>query len=792
MQEQSSTSDSPAPPESAPADHDPAQVFADQISADQAPPVQKPPVQKPPVQKSLESPSVRRGNSAPLTQTGRREDQALEELASEPATTRRQQASDSDTTDSDVTDGDATDGVVRASAAPSSSTDKPPKRPAANKRSSAESGQASASQALPASRAAGADEVAVVGDPSKTADRIWRGRDLGACVLSGLIHALLLLLLAFLVIPMVAGRSAIVLLSTALDEDGGELQLLEAMQESALPEEAIEIEATEFTPEETKVPEIDFPIPEETAISPPELSPVANPVASGAGPQASSVESAVDGITGAILGELEKGDVLVVWLLDASHSLVDDRQRVADRLTPFFEKIRDSREENSEAHELLNSVVSFGATTRERVPPTKFGPRIVKAVKNMPIDESGKENVFASIAQCATTHRKKWRDKSLMIVVWTDETGDDAKRLEQTIQVCKQMKAKVAIVGPSSVLGAETGLHSYTDAKTKKRYLLPVNRGPDAAQPERLELGYWFNPRLPSHMVRGGSLPSWYGGPDMKGVASGFSPYALTRLAAQTGGMYTIFDRAEDRGPFRFETLKAYAPDYGSASAYDDMIRSYPLRQAVMQAVEATQGKRLSAPETVLFVKRSKSDPTVFQRPYMTPGQFAAQLKTRKHAMQRVADRVSSTIEDALKHLSKNGDVASPLDELYSQESSPRWKAWYDLTRGRLLAISVRLEEYRLALDAATAPGFLREPTNHLVLGAQQNLRSSQEFQRRAEEAEQLLSRCLNSNADTPWAYLAQREMANALGVRVQQVTLRLVRTRGPARRSSSPSLPKF
>jgi len=680
---------------------------------------------------------------------------------------------------------------------PRSATDKtaavatPKKPPKRRKSKKAERAKSKPSDAIAAATPA-AEAVDIV-DSEEETDRIFHGRDLVACLLSAFVHAAVLLLLAFFVIPMVAGQSAITLLSTALDEDGGELQLLEAMQESELPDEAIDFESSDVLPEDTEIPEIDFPVPEVTeSIEPPPIPPFAAPLATAAGPQAKSVESAVDGITGAILGELEKGDLLVVWLLDASHSLVDDRERVAERLTPFFKKIRESRESNPDSHELLNSVYSFGATTRERVAPTKFGPRIVKAVKSLPIDASGKENVFTAIGQCASSHRKKWRDKSLMIVVWTDETGDDSKRLEQTIQICKQMKAKVAIVGPSSVLGAQTGLHSYTDEKTKKRFLLPVDRGPDSAQAERLELGYWFQPRLPSEISRGGSVPSWYGGSDMKGVASGFSPYALTRLAGQTGGTYTIFDRPEDRGPFETDVMRAYAPEYASASAYDDMLRSHPLRKAIMQAVEVTQGKRLAAPETVLFVKRNKLDPTVFQRPYMTPGQFAAQLKTRFHAMKRAADRMSSTIEEALAHLSKNGDIASPLDELYAQESSPRWKAWYDLTRGRLLAVSVRLEEYRLALDAFTAPGFLREPTNHLILGPQQNLRSSQEYQQRAVEAEQLLRRCLNSNAETPWAYLAQREMAHGLGIRAQQVTLRLVRTRGPARRPSSPSLPKF
>lgn len=666
---------------------------------------------------------------------------------------------------------------------------KPPLRPEAKAKRPDVSGESGKTESTSATSS---DEL-IVADDAERQERVVRSRDLTACIVSAIVHALTLVALAMFVIPIVTGQDAVTLLSTSFDENG-KFEFLEPMEEAAAPEAVLEFDSDDAFEVEPTAPDVELPLPP-TPVDEPE-APAAETSSSGvtvgATSEATTVESAVDGITGAILGQLEKGDLLVVWLFDASHSLVDDRERVADRLKPFFDRIEESRAEKSR-HQLMNAVVSFGATTRERVPPTKFGPRIVGALKKLPVDESGKENVFASISQCAMSYRKKWKDKALMLVVWTDESGDDARRLEHTIEVCRINKAMVSVVGPSSVLGAQTGLHSYTDEKSKRRFLLPVDRGPDSAQPERLELGYWFAPQVPGFPGRTGlSLPSWYGGDDMKGVASGFSPYALTRLAAQTNGTYTIFDRLEDRGPFRIDTLRDYAPSYESAEAYDEMLRYHPLRKAVMQAVEVTQGEKLAAPETMLFVKRDRRDPTRFERPYMSPGQFASQLKIRKSTMKAKADRMSEAIEQALRHVSKGGDISKPLDELYAKEKSPRWKAWYDLTRGRLLATSVRLEEYRLALDAFTEPGYLGESTNHLILRASQNLRSSQEFQARGAEAERLLMRCLDQNADTPWAYLAQRELANGLGVGAQRVTLRLIRTRGPAARPGSPSLPKF
>ena len=55
---------------------------------------------------------------------------------------------------------------------------------------------------------------------------------------------------------------------------------------------------------------------------------------------AGDVKSAVDGVLKGISGELEKGDLLVCWLIDASISLADDRQVIADRVEPYFRRIR--------------------------------------------------------------------------------------------------------------------------------------------------------------------------------------------------------------------------------------------------------------------------------------------------------------------------------------------------------------------------------------------------------------------------------------------------------------------
>ena len=174
---------------------------------------------------------------------------------------------------------------------------------------------------------------------------------------------------------------------------------------------------------------------------------------------------------------------------------------------------------------------------------------------------------------------------------------------------------------------------------------------------------------------------------------------------------------------------------------------------------------------------------------YYSPSEFQSKLRSSKRRLLREASRYSKLVDTALQHVSEDGNREVGLEGLYRYEESPRWRAWYDLTRGRLLATSVRLEEYRLTLEEAAKPGALANTTNHILLIASPNLRSGPVFQDRAEEGERLLRRCVRENRGTPWETLAQRELDFALGVGVREMAL-VRQPSGPA--SRQPNLPRF
>ena len=214
--------------------------------------------------------------------------------------------------------------------------------------------------------------------------------------------------------------------------------------------------------------------------------------------QAATVESAVDGITRAIRGALQEGDLTVVWLFDASHSLVDDRQRIAARLESFLAETVGRRGQAGQHGRFLRR-------TNARTRWTDRFARQGGAVRSRDCRSIHLERRTSSAPSANCVGRYHSPSSKLLLVVWTDESGDDAEQLEKVIQLCRGKQVAVHVVGPSAVLGADTGFHAYTDPKTEQEYLLPVTRGPDAAVAERIRLGYWFLTRPP---VSPGGVPT--------------------------------------------------------------------------------------------------------------------------------------------------------------------------------------------------------------------------------------------------------------------------------------------
>lgn len=481
--------------------------------------------------------------------------------------------------------------------------------------------------------------------------------------------------------------------------------------------------------------------------------------------EAGTVEQAVGGVFGNVKNKLDQGDLMVVWLFDASISLVDDRQRVARELTKFFEEMKARESDDSKVFK--HAAVAFGANVMELVSPTSPNRKIIDAVKNVPVDDSGVENVFSAVEWVVSRYAKRWKHE-LQVIVWADESGDDLARLERTIVICRRYGVSVSVVGPSAILGREIGTHAWTHGPTGRVFLLPVSRGPDSALPQRLRLPYWFEADMPNwdspsyartrnDVPRGHRFPPWYGGDQLEGLVSGFGPYGLVRLAIETGGSYTIFDRPSDRGPFRLEDMRPYLPDYRVADQILDETTHHPLREAVVGTAALTlQTLNLQVPRMDFFDR----PPT-----YFSPAAFRENLTISLQKEQLVVRQTVGVTEQALAKFGPNG-----MENLYEAEELPRWKAWYDLTRGRLLAAKARCVEYDNACKLLAK--LLQPNANYVVFGPSSEFLYPPVTRLLAEESHRLLERCVQTNPNTPWAFLAQRELENPLGIAVQQLVI--------------------
>ncbi len=442
------------------------------------------------------------------------------------------------------------------------------------------------------------------------------------------------------------------------------------------------------------------------------------------------VEGAVDRIAVEILHRLEQGRTLVIWAFDASGSLQAERQRLSKHIETVYTHITQLDENHLSADKgLLTLVVAFGQDRKAMTPkPTAELSEILKAMGEVPTDETGVESTFTTVAEIL----RRWgryKDSAgqvyhPMIIVVTDEVGDDENRLEESIELAQRNKVPVYVLGSQSLFGRVEGYMDYVDPKTKHVFQgVSVHQGPESAMLEQIR------------------LPFWYHGPQFDILEAGFGPYALSRLASATGGIYFVTRFTGQRMGFDPARMKEYKPDWVRRDQYEAAIARSPLRQAVINAAQITQ-QRLPGMPTLVF-----------------PAAESPEFKEVMAANQAKAERTAYTVDEAL------GPITAAA-KLRDRETSRRWQAHFDLVRGRLLAMKVRCHEYNWACARIKKdpPKFKNPKTNAWRLVPDTVIRYSEKAAAAARDADRLLHRVIQEHPDTPWALLAQRELKDPFG----------------------------
>jgi hypothetical protein len=440
------------------------------------------------------------------------------------------------------------------------------------------------------------------------------------------------------------------------------------------------------------------------------------------------VDGVMDRLTLEMRRSLEEGPTLALWLFDASGSLNERRAAIAERFDNVYKQLAKLKATDG----VYTIVASYGESAALITPEPIDGSDVAKAteaVAKIQVDNSGKENVFTALELCLQKYKLynpgEGRTNKLVFIV-TDERGDDFAKLEEVINLCKQFRFRVFVVGNSAVFGQEKGFvrWKYEDGFEED---IAVDQGPETAFAQVLQLPFI------------GAPDDWR---TRYRMSSGFGPYTLTRLCSETGGVYLLTDDARgDR--FDPSVMRKYAPDYRPVRVIDGEIRKNQAMTALVQAASFTYKRPGGLP----------TPPTDFR------GYDDNVLRTDLTDAQRPVAEVSYDMEQ-LHRILEAGEKARP------SLAEDRWRASYDLAMGRILAMRVRLDGYNRMLAAmkATPKSFEKAENNMWKLVPAKEIETGPQLRKAADSAREYLKRVVDEHPGTPWAVMAEKELATDLG----------------------------
>ena len=433
---------------------------------------------------------------------------------------------------------------------------------------------------------------------------------------------------------------------------------------------------------------------------------------------------ALDQLAREILRHLKEHKLTVVWLFDESTSMQDDQKIILQKFDRVSSELKLNVTPNKKATSALNhAIIGFGQDIDYVLDkPHDDIDRIGRAIKHLKIDSTGTENTMQAIRAVVEHYAYVVQkgDRRLLIVLVTDESGDDGTYVEEARQALKKHHVPLYVIGRQSLFGYPYAHHRYVDPVTKDVYHPVIRRGPETAD---LELYQWD-----------GLYDRWDEQP------SGFAPYELARLTRDSGGIYFVlpseeFMRVRQREQaYSITQLKEYLPEYNNRLNYVERRNASSLRKLLHDIV--LEGKAL-----------------VYRRDF--PIQPTEMVKLAHEEGQKATVKLNEllAIQARLESITKDRD----------REPERRWQAHFDLMLAQTVAFQVKAYEYR-ALMAAIAnapPQPKHQPdADHLVIWVVNHsakpVAPRNDTANKYVEAERLLKEAIVRHKNTPWADLAQ------------------------------------
>ena len=449
---------------------------------------------------------------------------------------------------------------------------------------------------------------------------------------------------------------------------------------------------------------------------------------------AGGTDGAVDRITLEIASSLRQRKTLPVWLLDESISLEGRRERIIERFENVYRQLG-LMDDIDTKDALKTGIVGYGKEIHVLMnEPSSDISELSKAIKSIKSDTSGLENVFAAINQALKVYgpvRKKMRANMLLIIV-TDERGDDFggdsySVLEETVKKLSRDGVRVFCIGNTSPFGRQKGfVHVKWTGDDGTEYeddIGDADQGPESPLPEGLQLPFWTA-----------------NSQGLERMSSGYGPYTLSRLCAETGGIFFVADDTS-RKQWDPQIMRQYSPDYRPGSEYRRQLQGNLAKQSLIAAAQLAVTEPVPIPQREFQANNDnilREQITEAQKPLAVLDYFL--------------QRVHTALEAGEKHRDK-------LD-------SDRWRASYDLAMGRVLAMRVRAFGYNAVLaEMKSSPKrFEKADSNQWKLVPSEEINAGANVRRMHDKALEYLHRVINEHPGTPWEFLASMELNEPLG----------------------------
>ena len=466
--------------------------------------------------------------------------------------------------------------------------------------------------------------------------------------------------------------------------------------------------------------------------------------ASGMGETGAS--GAVDRLTLEIAASLEQRPTVVCWVFDQSVSLAGQRKEIASRLERVFGEL--GLTSTAQANELFNVVYAYGKQVTPVIDkPTREVSEVVSAITRIPVDESGIENTFTAIAEAAKKAKQirlsGAERRNVMIINFTDEVGNDQQYADAVATFCRAQAMRVFVVGVPAPFGRRDVKMKFVEFDPKyaadEQWAI-VEQGPEWLYPEFVDVRPKNSPDDP--------------------IDSGFGPFSLSKLCAETGGIYfavhanrgargrvsdsaTAAMSSQLRYFFDSKVMRDYRPDYLPQVQIDKMLAGNKAKASLVAAAKAAQLAPMEAP-TMRF-------------PREDDGKLAQLLGE--------AQKKAAVLEPKIDAL--YGTLAAGVpDRAKIAPEEKRWQAGFDLALGRVLAVKVRTNAYNIMLAQAKAGMKFKNPKNDTwILNPSDDVSQvGSQTERLAKQADEVLRRVVAEHPGTPWAQMAAEELRSPLG----------------------------